>query len=208
MKNRKQNQRPGAHPTPAPSAVAVRDHPHPTSTLVEGGHKPGAGVGWEDGLELKQYKLGGGDMNTKEEEEVINTESITERKSDDALAKIAISKEADRALTDMVARVNDGFDAGKATKFEVTSHIILRFFKQFTETDLHDIRSLFFDPILLLETNLRKAKDTGDLPLPLRELLYQQFVATQGPQPAAKKSKKPLQLNIIKDNVLKDKGAA
>lgn len=121
------------------------------------------------------------------------------KKSDEALAKIAISKDADRAITEITARVNDDFDAGRATKQEVATHIILQFTKSCTEADIHGIRALFFNPILLMEATLKKAKETGVMPDSLRELLFEQFAANQ---PAAKKNKKTLKDNLIKDKVM------
>lgn len=130
---------------------------------------------------------------------------LSSKKTDDGLAKIAINKDADRALSDVIGRVNDGFDAGRATKQEVASHIILSFSKDCTESDIHGIRALFFNPILLMEATLKKAKETGVLPGSLRELLFEQFTASQS---VAKKSKKSLSHNIIKDNTNDDKEAA
>jgi hypothetical protein len=44
MKNKRENPLDSGHPTPAPSAVAVRDHPHPTSWLkVVTNRGPGLG---------------------------------------------------------------------------------------------------------------------------------------------------------------------
>jgi hypothetical protein len=127
------------------------------------------------------------------------------RKTEDYLAKIAINKDADRALSEVIGRVNDGFEAGRATKQEVASHIILNFAKDCTESEIHAIRAMFFNPILLMEATLKKAKETGVLPDSLRDLLFEQFSSGL---PATKKSKKNLNNNIIKDNVISDKEAA
>lgn len=127
------------------------------------------------------------------------------KKTEDNLAKIAVNKEADRALGEILGRVNDSFDAGRATKQEVASHIILSFAKDCTESDIHGIRALFFNPISLMEATLKKAKETGVLPDSLRDLLFEQFTAGQS---TAKKVKKNLNQNIIKDNVLDEREAA
>jgi len=132
----------------------------------------------------------------------INTEETESkrRRSDENLAKLAITKDADRALTEVLGRINEGFDAGKATKQDVASQIILHFSKDYSDADLHAIRVQFFNPILLMEAVLKKAKETGNLPDNMRDLLYQQFVSTSNPQPAAKKSKKALRDNAINDS--------
>lgn len=129
------------------------------------------------------------------------------QKSEENLSKIAISKEADRGLVEILNRIVDGFDAGRATKQDVASHIIMRFVASCTDKEIHGMRALFFNPILLMEATLKRAKETGILPDALRSLFYEQFMASE-PQPNAKKNKKPLNDNIIKDNVSEDKGAA
>jgi hypothetical protein len=129
------------------------------------------------------------------------------QKSDDNLAKIAISKEADRALVEILNRVSAGFDSGRATKQDLTSHIIMRFTANCTDKEIHDMRSMFFDPILAMEAKLRKAKDTGVVPESIRIFLFEEFMASS-PQPNAKRAKKPLNTDIIKDNVSEDKETA
>jgi len=124
------------------------------------------------------------------------------------LSKIAITKEADRAASELVARVNDGFEAGKASKQEVTSYAILRFCKACTENDIHAIRELFFNPIALMEATLRKAKETGVIPDSMRELLFQQFVSNSGSAPIAKRSKKNLKSDALNESIEVKEGAA
>jgi hypothetical protein len=141
-------------------------------------------------------------MNTEEKE--IEKQDL---KSEDALAKIAISREADRALMEVLDRVADGFEAGKATKQDLASYLILRFSKDCAESEIHGIRALFFNPILLMEATLKKAKETGILPDSIKNLFFDQFMESQS-QPAAKRIKKVLRSNNIKDNVLPDSEAA
>jgi hypothetical protein len=140
-------------------------------------------------------------MNNKEEKET----QETKLKGDDNLAKIAISKDADRGLVEILGRISDGFEAGRATKQDVASHIIMRFVSACSEKEIHDMRSLFFNPILLMEATLKKAKETGVLSEALRNILFEQFLAAE-PQPNAKRIKKSLNSNIIKDNVAEDRG--
>ena len=80
-------------------------------------------------------------------------------KIEDSLAKIAISKEADRALIEVISRIEDGFDAGRTTKQDVASQIIMRFVSNCTNKEIHDMRTWFFDPILAMEAKLKKAKE-------------------------------------------------
>lgn len=124
------------------------------------------------------------------------------KKSDENLAKIAITKDADRALAEILSKVNTGFDAGRATKQEIASHIILQYAKDCTDQEVHGLRAQFFNPILLMEATLRRAKETGEIPAQLKTLLFEQFAANQILQPIAKRGKKNLKSDIIKDNVL------
>ena len=139
-------------------------------------------------------------MNKLEEEGEQNRD---QKKPDDGLAKIAISKDADRAVSEILSRVSDGFDAGRPTKHEVTSQIILRFFNACTDADVQALRVQFFNPILVMEAMIRKAKETGAVPNSMRDFLYDQYMASSARQPAVKKIKKSLPANVINDNILK-----
>lgn len=126
------------------------------------------------------------------------------KKSDENMAKIAVTKDADRMLVDLVHKLNDGFTAGRATKQDLATLLICLYARDFSEADLHELRAHFFDPIQLWETQLRKAKETGELPKEVREMLYQQFLG-QGSN--AKRPKKSLNADIIKDNVVSKEAA-
>jgi hypothetical protein len=144
------------------------------------------------------------------EENENSTEQISNPnpKIEDQWSKIAITKESDRALIELLTRIHDGFNAGRATKQEVASLIIMRFFKNCSETELQEIRSQFFDPILMMEAELRKAKETGILSDAVKEFFQNQFMGSSANQPNAKKTKKNLNADIIKDNVQIQKESA
>ena len=135
------------------------------------------------------------------------TESRPKLKKEDDLAKIAISREADRALVELMSRIGDGFDAGRSTKQDIASQIILRFTANYTELDVHAMRVRIFDPILALEAKLKKAKETGIVPDSIRNLMLDEFMAAQ-PAPNTKGSKRTLNQNNIKDIVSTNKEAA
>ncbi|MBL7554884.1 MAG: hypothetical protein JNM24_03610 [Bdellovibrionaceae bacterium] len=124
-----------------------------------------------------------------------NKEEIKNKKSDD-LAKIAISREADLGLGDIISKINDGFDGGKITKQLVTSYIVLDFQKRLNDSELLKIRQLFFDPFVMMEATLKKAKETGILPESVRDVLYQEFV---NHYQSGKKQKKSLKTEGITD---------
>ena len=135
------------------------------------------------------------------------TESRPKLKKEDDLAKIAISKEADRALVELMSRIGDGFDAGRLTKQDIASQIILRFTANYTELDIHAMRVRIFDPILALEAKLKKAKETGIVPDSIRNLMLDEFMADK-PASNAKGSKRTLNQNNIKDIVSSNEEAA
>ncbi len=144
-----------------------------------------------------------------EESENLNEEiAQVNPKSEDLWSKIAITKESDRALIELLMRIHDGFNAGRATKQELASFIIMRFFNSYSDSDIHEIRSQFFDPILMMEAELRKAKETGILSDAVKEFFQNQFMGSSVTQPNAKKTKKNLNTDIIKDNVLSQKESA
>ena len=134
-------------------------------------------------------------------------ESRPKLKKQNELAKIAISKEADRALVELINRIEDGFDAGRSTKQDIASQIILRFTANYTDQDIHAMRALSFDPILALEAKLRKAKETGIVPDSIRNLMLDELMADK-PIANAKRTKKNLNHDNIKDIVHPDKEAA
>ena len=136
--------------------------------------------------------------NKKSKNAVLAGEEIKNEglKKSDEMAKIAISREADLGLVDIISKINDGFEGGKATKQEVTSYIVLEFHKRLNESELLKIRQLFFDPFVMMEATLKKAKETGILPESVRDVLYQEFV---NHSQSSKKQKKSLKLEGIID---------
>ncbi len=135
--------------------------------------------------------------NKKKKNEVI-------KKSDD-LAKIAISREADAALVEIIEKINDGFDGGKATKQDVTSFIVLDFFKELSDSHIHKLRVSFFDPINMMEATLKKAKETGILPESVKELFLKQFADSAH---TVRKPKKNLKSDVIIDNITNEQEIA
>jgi hypothetical protein len=67
--------------------------------------------------------------------------------------------------------VNEGFGAGKVNRQDIASWIIDRFKKSFSDSDIQQIRKDFFSEKVLLESILKQAKASGDVPDFLREAL-------------------------------------
>ena len=137
-------------------------------------------------------------------EENKNKKNEVIKKSDD-LAKIAISREADVALVEIIEKINDGFDGGKATKQDVTSFIVLDFFKELSDSHIHKLRVSFFDPITMMEATLKKAKETGILPESVKELFLKQFADSAH---TVRKPKKNLKSDVIIDNISNEQEVA
>ncbi len=109
--------------------------------------------------------------------------------SEEAIAKITVTKLAEEAVSQIVSRVNDGYDAGRVNRQDVASWILTRFIETFSEAEVQQIRAAFFNEIALLEAILKKAKQGGNLSEELKSALMGQVnVTTLGP----KKTKRSL----------------
>lgn len=133
------------------------------------------------------------------------TENQNKKIKYEDLAKIAISREADAALVEVIDRINEDFDLGKINKQDISSYMILEFFKGLKEPDVHKMRMFFFDPVIMLERTLRKAKETGELSDSMKEILFKQFADLSQ---SARKIKKNSKSDVISDNIKKVEDAA
>ncbi len=124
---------------------------------------------------------------------------------EEVVAKITVTKEAEEAVSQIVSRVNEGFEAGRVNRQDVASWIISRFIEVFSDIEIQQIRSAFFNEIALLEAILKKAKQSGNIPTELKVALMGQI--TMAPTPS-KKSKRSLTRESINDGLLKDEEAA
>jgi len=97
-----------------------------------------------------------------------------EEKNKDEFIKVTISKKAEKAATDLLAKVNDGFDGGRINRQDLMSWILTMFAEDCGEQDIRAIRAAHFDEITLLELCLKKSKQSGSLPPELRKLLLAQ----------------------------------
>lgn len=126
------------------------------------------------------------------------------KQTEEALAKIAISKEADSVLAEIMAKVSDGFDGARVIKQDVASHIILEFFKSFDDADIFNIRRHFFDTKAMLRAVLKKAEETGYIPDDVEELFRKKFESSAS---SIKKSKKNLKIEGITDRHIESEAA-
>jgi hypothetical protein len=133
-------------------------------------------------------------MNTGEEKQE-HKKAETKNEIENSV-KITITKEAAEGLTELVVKVNGGFEAGRVHRQDIASWIISKFMASFTEVDVHQIRQLHYDDSSMLEAMYRRMKDTGEIPEFLRDALRKQF---QGAPEASKKNKKSLTKEYIND---------
>jgi len=90
---------------------------------------------------------------------------------EDALAKIAITKEADRHVINILSRVNSEFEAGRVSKQDLISWIILKFAREISDGDIETIRVDHFDEMAFFDFLYKKAKKTGVVPLELKKAI-------------------------------------
>lgn len=118
--------------------------------------------------------------------------------NEETIAKITITKQAEEAVSQVVHKVNDGFDAGRVNRQDVASWILTRFVESFSDMDIQQIRAAFFNEIALLEAILKRAKQSGNLPTELKTALMGQINI----QPSSnRKSRKGLTKESINDGL-------
>ena len=71
-------------------------------------------------------------------------------------AKITVTKAAEKAVSEVVLRVNDGFDAGRVNRQDVASWILIKFKETFGNEEIGQIRAIHIDEIAFLESKLRR----------------------------------------------------
>ncbi|MGZ3745444.1 MAG: hypothetical protein ACXWRA_16720 [Pseudobdellovibrionaceae bacterium] len=101
-----------------------------------------------------------------------------EKEESEEIIKITVTKEAGENLTEILAMVNEGFGAGKVNRQDIASWIIDRFKKSFSESDIQQIRKDFFSEKVMLESIMKQAKASGDVPDFLREALKKHWTSS------------------------------
>lgn len=119
-----------------------------------------------------------------------NTEEEKNKNSDqDGLYKIGVTREAEKVLGEVVAKVNEGYQGGKASRTGVASWIITQFGKIVDGQHIKTMRLEFLNEISLLELVLRRSKEAGQLSPELKKLLMQQMGLLDEPVRRGAKSK-------------------
>jgi len=159
--------------------LIVRDHSPPTM-LSGSGHGLGMKYRWRWLLGERMENV---DIK-KDEEMKTKTE---EKKKNEEIIKITINKESEQKLMELLRDVNDGFTSGRVNRQDLASWMIVKFCRDCDGNTIEKIRADHFDEIMMLETILRKSKETGTLPPEFQSLFKQQMGAA-----CKKKSRKML----------------
>ena len=114
------------------------------------------------------------DNENNKEIKIQNTEE-TKNSGNEKLQRITVSKEAQNALENIKDRVNDGFSGGKVNLTQMANWILLRFQNYLDEAYIKDIRAEHFDEVAMLESILKKAKESGKVPTDFKALLQKQL---------------------------------
>lgn len=109
--------------------------------------------------------------------------------NEETITKITVTKQAEEAVSQIVSRVNDGFDAGRVNRQDIASWILTHFLETFSDEETQKIRTAFFNEIALLEAILKRAKQGGSLPSDLKTALMGQM---NMPSTTTKRGKKGL----------------
>ena len=136
-----------------------------------------------------------------ENENIIKKENTGEKKNQDEIVKITISKDAEQKLAEVLDKVCDGFTAGKVNRQDLASWAILRFAEDCNADLIKAIRQDHFNEFALLESILKRSKEDGKLPSELSNALRQHLGLEASHR---KPGKKALTTNYINDVVTKD----
>lgn len=96
--------------------------------------------------------------------------------------RIAVTKKVDEEISEMIVKVNDGFNAGKVNRPQLVNWILSKFYNSLGDTEIKAIRADHFDEISLLDSILRYAKETGKIPNEFRALLQKQMGLEDSPK--------------------------
>ena len=103
-----------------------------------------------------------------------NSEEGREQKTTEEVFRITVTKDAEKALIDLVDKVNRGFDGGKINRTEMASWALTRLIRNMDEAMLQEIRAEYFDEIAALEVLWRKAKERGRVSSEVKQLLLKE----------------------------------
>jgi len=136
----------------------------------------------------------GMEMETEMELETENNNALGNEEKVEEVIKITITKEAEKALSEVVKRVNDSFEVGKINRQTVASWLLNKACVELSDAYIKAIRYDNFDPAAALAVLYKKVQVTGVVPKELKELLLSQ-VGLEAP------TKKPVKSKLTKEYI-------
>ena len=128
---------------------------------------------------------------------ILSNTKTREQKMEMEYHRVLISGAVEKALGEIVERLNEGFDGGKISRTQATNWILQKFYENLSDSDIREIRAEHFDEVSVLEAVLMRAKKNGQVPRELKAFLQKQIGLDDTP----KKKKKSLQEDIINDDI-------
>lgn len=142
-------------------------------------------------------------------EENRNTEDKEQKSKEETSKKegrMVVSLEAEAVVAEFADAVNDGFDAGRATRFDVASFMILWFKAHAPDDVILEIRRRSANAFSMLDAVQKKYKAIGELPPDIQAVLDKHFFGEGGKD--HKKTKKNLKQESINERLLESDEAA
>ena len=119
-----------------------------------------------------------------------------EKKAEDTY-RISISKAAEKAVLDVMEKVNQGFTAGQVNRSQLASWVLLKFADGASGEDIRAIRMDHVNELALLEYYFREAKESGKLQPEVRDLIRRLAGIDDTQRKGPKKNLK----NVINDDI-------
>lgn len=115
----------------------------------------------------------------------------------DEIQRITVSKQGQDALTEVLEKINNGFIGGKINRTQIANWILMKFSENLTDGEIKEVRAEYFDEVAVLESILRRAKESGKVPSEFKALLQKQLENTEQPKKKTKKALTDFNINDV-----------
>ncbi len=120
--------------------------------------------------------------------------------------RMVISPEAEAAVAELADAVNEGFDAGRATRYDAASFMILWFKNNAPDDAIMELRRRSANAFSMLEAVQKKYKAIGELPPDIQAVLDKHFFGEAVKE--SKKTKKTLKSESLNERLMESDEAA
>lgn len=114
--------------------------------------------------------------------------------------KIPITKEAEKLFSELVEKVNAGFEAGRLVRRDVASWIIARFHSRHTDGDIQAMRQEHLSEEILLDRFYKRMREADQLPPEVRKLLLSTLKVDNPEKSASAGKKRPKSVPLGGEN--------